>query len=75
MVLPALVLHKPSPKSKSKDHSLCLEGRLTRWAEDDVESLLHEDRQFRAEYHRMSEKGRRTAILLDLLKGLSVEAI
>ena len=42
MVLPALVLQKPSPKSKNKDRSLQLEERLTRWAEGDVESLLHE---------------------------------
>ncbi len=41
MVLPALVLQKPSPKLKNKDRTLRLEERLTRWAEGDVESLLH----------------------------------
>ena len=33
------------------------------------------DRQFRAEYHRMSGKRRRIAIRLDVLKGLLVEAM
>ena len=46
MVLPALVLQKPSPKSKSKECSLRLEERLTRWAEGDVESLLHKGQTF-----------------------------
>ena len=75
IVLPALVLQKPSPKSKNKDRSLRLEEKLTRLAEGDVESLLHKGQQFRAEYHRMSGKGRRIVIWLDLLKGLSVEAM
>ena len=41
MVLPALVLQRPNAKSKSKDHSTRLVDRMRRWAEEDVESLLH----------------------------------
>ena len=50
MVLPAVVLQKPPSKSKSKECSLRLEERLTRWAEGDENLCCTKDRQFRAEF-------------------------
>ena len=41
MILP---LQKPTPKSKARDHTVCLERRLLSWKVGNVESLLHEGR-------------------------------
>ena len=40
-VMPALVLHKPSKSSKSKDHHAALERRLKLWDEGKIEELLY----------------------------------
>ena len=42
MVLPALLLQRPHPKSGIKVHTRCLEDRLERWKKGDIESLHHE---------------------------------
>ena len=41
-VMPALLLQKPSKKSKSKDHMLALERRLKLWDEGNLLELLAE---------------------------------
>ena len=44
LVLPILVLQKPSAKSKAKEHSVCLERRLKTWQEGDLCDLRLEGR-------------------------------
>ena len=44
MVLPALLLQKPSAKSKTKEHKALLEQRLYLWREKDITKLLKEGR-------------------------------
>ena len=44
IVLPILLLQKPSRKSKAKDHSACLERRLSKWHGGDLNDLLLEGR-------------------------------
>ena len=44
MVMPALLLQRPHPKSKDKEHVSRLEDRLTKWREGDIVSLLHKGR-------------------------------
>ena len=42
MIMPALLLQKPSPKSKSKDHADALKRRLHLWEKGDFLELLQE---------------------------------
>ena len=42
MVMPSLLLQRPHPKSKMKDHVRALEDRLSKWKKGDLASLLHE---------------------------------
>jgi len=42
MVMPALLLQKPSRNSKTKDHVAALSRRLDRWEKGDLDELLHE---------------------------------
>ena len=42
MVMPALLLQKPSRISKSKDHSLALARRIKSWKKGNIQDLLHE---------------------------------
>ena len=44
IVLPILLLQKPSIRSKSKDQTACLERRLISWSNGDLEGLLKEGR-------------------------------
>ena len=44
MVMPALLLQKPSYKSTAKQHSLCLERRFRLWDEGDFDALMRESR-------------------------------
>ena len=44
MVMPALLLQKPTFKSKSKEHSACLTRRMKLWLEGDFDSLMKESR-------------------------------
>ena len=56
MVLPALVLQKLSSKSKSKDHSSRLVESLVRWAEGDVDTLLHEGQTIQSRIPQNEQK-------------------
>ncbi len=42
MTMPALLLQKPSSKSKAKEHTSHLERRLKLWTEGKLDDLLHE---------------------------------
>ena len=42
MILPNLLLQKPSMKSKAKDHTECLERRLKQWNEGKILDILKE---------------------------------
>ena len=42
MILPALVLQKPSAKSKSQDHVAALKRRMKLWKDGEIMSLLSE---------------------------------
>ena len=42
MVLPSLLLQKPSEKSKTRDHCVALQRRLTLWHDGNVLELLKE---------------------------------
>ena len=42
MIMPALLLQKPTKKSKSKDHKMALERRLKQWEEGLILELLKE---------------------------------
>ena len=44
VVLPILMLQKPSSKSKAKEHNSCLERRLNTWLDGDLDNLLFEGR-------------------------------
>ena len=44
MILPHLLLQRPHPRSKSKDHIQCLGDRMAKWQKGDIDSLLHECR-------------------------------
>ena len=44
MIMLALLLQKPSFKSKSKEHTLCLKRRLHLWQSGDFDALLRECR-------------------------------
>ena len=44
VVLPILMLQKPSSKSKVKEHSTCLERRMKCWLDGDLKDLLSEGR-------------------------------
>ena len=42
MVMQVLLLQKPSPRSKAKDHATCLRRRLEMWRNGDIEELYLE---------------------------------
>ena len=42
LVMPALLLQKPSQSSKAKDHPQALERRIKLWDEGKIEGLLYE---------------------------------
>ena len=42
MIMPALLLQKPSKKSKTKDHKVYLEKRLQWWVNGDLDLLIRE---------------------------------
>eukprot|EP00794_Sanderia_malayensis_P000835 gene836-131_t len=42
MVIPCLLLKKPSRTSKAKDHLTAFERRLTLWKDGDIKELVHE---------------------------------
>lgn len=42
MIMPALLLQKPHPHSKARDHVKCLKRRMTAWKQGDINGLLRE---------------------------------
>ena len=46
--MPGLLLQKPSFKSTSKEHALCLARRLQLWEQGDFDELLRECRTIQA---------------------------
>ena len=50
MVLPMLLLQKPHPGSKSRDHCACLQQRLTSWKQGELADLLHEARTIQSQH-------------------------
>ena len=50
MVLPMLLLQKPHPGSKSRDHCACLQRRLTSWKRGELADLLHEARTIQSQH-------------------------
>ena len=44
MIMPPLLLQKPSRNSKAKDHKVYLEKRLTLWKEGKIQELIRECR-------------------------------
>ena len=57
MILPSLLLQKPSAKSKTKEHSDCLLRRLELWKSGELLILLKEIRQIQKTF-TMSKKAR-----------------
>ncbi|XP_068684892.1 uncharacterized protein [Montipora foliosa] len=57
MVLPTLILQKPSATSKSKEHSAALKRRLTLWRQGDLSQLLSEVRFIQRKF-KSSKKAR-----------------
>ena len=50
--MPALLLQKPSSKSKAKEHTLHLERRLKFWLEGKLDELVHEGRTIQRQLTR-----------------------
>ena len=57
MILPTLILQKPSAKSKSKEHSSAIDRRLLLWRQGDV-SLLMKEVRFVQKKFKSSRKAR-----------------
>jgi hypothetical protein len=56
MVMPALLLQKPHPKSKAKEHTLYLNHRLKQWMDGDINGLLDEGRAIQKRLVRQSKQ-------------------
>ena len=50
MILPSLMLQKPSAKSKAKDHSNCLARRLKLWRNGKIETILKETKHIQKKF-------------------------
>ena len=50
MILPSILLQKPSPKSKSKDHTACLIRRIELWRHGNLTVLLKEIRNIQSKF-------------------------
>ena len=61
MVMPALLLQKPHPRSKAKDHTLHLERRLRQWSEGDLEGLMKEGYTIQHQFSRQHQNRSRSA--------------
>ena len=58
MILPSLLLQKPSSRSKAKEHAACLARRLTLWRNDEISALMKECRHIQKKL--ISSKKQRT---------------
>ena len=58
MILPALLLHKPSASSlsKAKDHIQCLDRWLKLWREGDINTLVQEGHDIQSRFSRNMQK-------------------
>ena len=56
MILPTLLLQKPSSKSKAKEHSASLTRRLMQWKNGDIHDLLNEVRYIQRKLPSSSRK-------------------
>ena len=54
MILPSLLLQKPSKKSKAKEHSLKLSQWLILWREGNIMVLLHEEKTIQKHLQKQS---------------------
>ena len=65
MVMPALLLQKPHPKSRAKGHTKHLDRRLQLWNEGNLENLMEEGRtiqhHFIRGHHNQSRSAEQTA--------------
>ena len=50
MILPTIMLQKPSARSKAKDHSRALERRLNLWKNGELELLMKEIRHIQKSF-------------------------
>ena len=55
MTMPALLLQKPHPKSRTTDHSECLKKRFALWSKGDIESLLQEGKTIQLRLGRLQK--------------------
>ena len=65
IVLLALCLQKPGPKSKSKDHQDCLAKLLALWKKGEVDTILREGRMIQRRLgnsHRATDPPNRAKI-------------
>ncbi len=60
MIMPALLLQKPSRKSKSKEHTTALSKRLELWEKGDLFNLLHEGETIQK--NLLSSKTKRSSV-------------
>ena len=67
MSLPTLILQKPSPKSKAKEHSECTSRRLLLWKNGDLDLLMKEVRHIQKKFIS-SKKPRRTKMFQEYLQ-------
>ena len=56
VVLPILLLQKPSAKSKAKDHSACLQRRMITWLDGNLNDLVSEGRTIQQHFHKSRQK-------------------
>ena len=69
IVLPILLLQKPSKRSKSKDHTACLERKLISWSNGDLEGLLKEGRALQQRLPKLGQPA--TTMKLNLARNFS----
>ena len=57
MIMPNLLLQKPSKNSKAKDHLIALERRMQSWLKGDHMELLHEGETIQKDLTQQLTKG------------------
>jgi len=72
MILPSLLLQKPSARSKAKDYAIALERRLASWRKGQVEELLKEAKTIQRQF-KASNKPRRQEDLAKTFAKLVME--
>ena len=56
MVMPSLLLQRPTIKTKAKDHARCLERRMNKWIEGDFNALVIEGRTIQKAFQSKNKK-------------------